>query len=501
MVKVWDIRTFQCVQTIADETTYRPENRLTGLYFNPNINSLVLTSKKINIWPFKAAEEMPTSHESTVTCAIFNKNFSCIISGDEESNVHIWDINEGKLLFKFTEAHNGNRITAMALDYSGRRLVTGAHDGSIKMWNFNNGQCLREFNYDHEPKEVSKLAFVGSDSSSKVQQIISVGWDKLVYIWPDENEPIVSWSKCLPASSGTSSKGPTGHSDDILSLTYCQREKLIVTGGQLGQVIAWHMETGFPRAYLHEIDPSLLSASEDEPKAVEDLIYSGLICMLISVSADNCIRFWDMRDITFRHKSVLENNGELITCACLGPAEDVLVVGDEVGNVRIIGIAAVSKISVLKHFNAHRAGITNLQLFTTEETNVTLLLTTGVSRNVKLFAKNCNFLGYLGQGKNWDIRGQGVPPRNPKYSQVFYRGGMSKGAGRENRESEENKKKEQRRHKEVGGSKGEGTGLDVFRGINIERYGPEPIYESLGENYKSRTGKEIILNVAGVKKL
>ena len=76
---------------------------------------------------------MPTSHESNVTCAIFNKNFSCIISGDEESNVNVWDINEGKLLFKFTDAHNGNRLTAMALDFSGRRLITGAHDGSIKM--------------------------------------------------------------------------------------------------------------------------------------------------------------------------------------------------------------------------------------------------------------------------------------------------------------------------------------------------------------------------------
>ena len=49
VVKIWDIRTFQCVQTIADQTTYRPENRLTGLYFNRKINSLVLTSKKINI--------------------------------------------------------------------------------------------------------------------------------------------------------------------------------------------------------------------------------------------------------------------------------------------------------------------------------------------------------------------------------------------------------------------------------------------------------------------
>lgn len=496
IVKVWDIRTFQCVQTIVDKTIYRPENRLTGLYFNPRINSLILTSKKINIWPFKAAEELPTSHESTVTCVLFNKNFNCIISADEESTVHVWDINQNTLLFKFMEAHNGNRITAMSLDSSGRRLITGSHDGSIKMWNFSNGQCLREFNYDHEPKEVSKMAFIGNDSSTKVQQIISVGWDKCLYIWPDENEPIVSWSKCLPTH------GHTGHTDDILSLTYCPKEKLIITGGQLGQVIAWHMETGFPKAYLHEIDKSLLSHIENESKAVEELLYSNLVHMLISVSADNVVRFWDMREISFKFKHSVNNNNELITCACLNPDENWLIIGDEIGNVRVIEYVPAPKFHLLYHFNAHRSGISAISLFTTEESQVTLLMTIGVSRDIKIFTWEMKYLGYLGQGKAWDIKGEGIPSRGPKFPPVFYRG--SPGKGDKNLDLEKNASKRTQNNfkikRSTEGVKSESMGGAVFRDIDIDKSRIEFIPQTIEESFRVKTGKDLSISLPWQKK-
>lgn len=495
IVKVWDIRTFQCVQTIVDKTIYRPENRLTGLYFNPRINSLILTSKKINIWPFKAAEEQPTSHESTVTCVLFNKNFNCIISADEESTVNVWDINQNSLLFKFMDAHNGNRITSMSLDSSGRRLITGSHDGSIKMWNFSNGQCLREFNYEHEPKEVSKLAFIGNDSSTKIQQIISVGWDKCLYIWPDENEAIVSWSKCLPTH------GHTGHTDDILSLTYCPKEKLILTGGQLGQIIAWHMETGFPKAYLHEIDKSLLASNENESKAVEELLYSNLVHMLISVSADNSIRLWDMRDISFKIKHLVNGNNELITCACLSPDESWILLGDETGNVRVFEYAPVPKFSLLYHFNAHRTGISAISLFTTEESQITLLVTIGVSRNIKLFTRDMKYLGYLGQSKTWDIKGTGVNSRAPKCPPVFYRGNPGKGG--DNAEREKNLKKRAQNNFKIKSSenvRNESMGGAVFRDIDIDKSRIEFIPPTVEECFKVKTGKDLIVTCPWQKK-
>ena len=374
------------------------------------------------------------------------------------------------------DAHNGNRITCVSLDSSGRRLITGSHDGSIKMWNFNNGQCLREFNYEHEPKEVSKLAFIGNDSSTKVQQIVSVGWDKCLYIWPDENEPIVSFSKCLPTH------GHVGHTDDILSLTYCPREKLIVTGGQTGQIIAWHMETGFPKAYLHEIDKSLLTSGEGESKAVEDLLYSNLVNLLISVSADNLLRLWEMRDLTLKEVFNLANNNEMITCACLSPNEKLLILGDEAGNVRVIDYLPVPKCAILYHFNAHKTGISNVCLFTTEESQITLLMTTAVSRNIKIFTEKMKYLGYLGQSKTWNLGGEGINARPPKYSPVFFKGGQGK-FGYQTK-NENNKKRTQKDFKipdKTNTNRYESLAGDVFRGIDIEKSKVEHIPVTLEE--------------------
>lgn len=52
----------------------------------------------------------------------------------------MWDIEDGKLMSKFGNAHGGkNKITAGCFDSTQRRLITAGIDGTTKMWNFSNG--------------------------------------------------------------------------------------------------------------------------------------------------------------------------------------------------------------------------------------------------------------------------------------------------------------------------------------------------------------------------
>ena len=53
VVKIWDIRTYGCNQTIFDKVPYRPEDRLTSLLFDHITNNILLGSRKINLWFFK----------------------------------------------------------------------------------------------------------------------------------------------------------------------------------------------------------------------------------------------------------------------------------------------------------------------------------------------------------------------------------------------------------------------------------------------------------------
>lgn len=53
VVKIWDIRTYACIQTIFDKICYRPEDRLTSIIFDRTTNNILACSRKINLWFFK----------------------------------------------------------------------------------------------------------------------------------------------------------------------------------------------------------------------------------------------------------------------------------------------------------------------------------------------------------------------------------------------------------------------------------------------------------------
>lgn len=497
VVKIWDIRNYQCIQTITDKTTYRPENIITGIQFNHRINSLMLTSKKINIWPIKATEDMSTSHEFDVTCAMYNPNFGSVISCDDQSNVYVWDLEDGKLIFKFGEAHDKMRITAMAFDISQRRLITGAHDGSIKMWNFNNGQCLREFNYDKEPNEISCLLFIGNEGANKMQHIVSVGWDKHVYVWPDENEAVVSWIKCLPGET------QRGHTDDILSATYSTRDKLLVTGGQTGQMIVWHFETGFPKAYLHDVDPSLVLPADSTGRAIEELAYISFENLILSISANGTVRVWDLSEMKKKLQFNIKHfNSVLITCASLSPDETRLATADEVGNLKLTDISDLYKPKQLFFINAHTRCINSVQIFFSEEHDSTMIITSSSDKNVKLFSITGKLYGYFGQGKRWRLKeltrrsDEETVFSEPNEPPSFIKDPSKLSASGLNSSMEELRKESANRYfaRERAKRGFESSSADVFRRIDISRFKVETIPHSLDELYKQRLGRSIKKN-------
>ncbi len=49
------------------------------------------------------------------------------------------------------------------------------------------------------------------------------------------------------------------HNDDVMSLAFCRTNQLIYTGGHDGSLIAWNLETGYVKFYLHDYDPTCMS--------------------------------------------------------------------------------------------------------------------------------------------------------------------------------------------------------------------------------------------------
>jgi hypothetical protein len=56
VVKVWDIRTYKCLQTITDTAVYWPENKVSTVLYNPARKAIVTASTKLKQWQYASRE-------------------------------------------------------------------------------------------------------------------------------------------------------------------------------------------------------------------------------------------------------------------------------------------------------------------------------------------------------------------------------------------------------------------------------------------------------------
>ena len=54
VIKIWDTRTFRCLQTIHDTNNYQPENRITSAFYDENEKKLVTCSNQIVTYKLKS---------------------------------------------------------------------------------------------------------------------------------------------------------------------------------------------------------------------------------------------------------------------------------------------------------------------------------------------------------------------------------------------------------------------------------------------------------------
>jgi WD40 repeat protein len=83
-----------------------------------------------------------------------------------------------------------------------------------------------------------------------------------------------------------------------MSCTFDIETLLIFTGGVDGTLIGWNFETQFARYYMHEWDPTCVSENFiRDSKSVDSIVIMDFKRLLISMSADQILRFWDLTDL------------------------------------------------------------------------------------------------------------------------------------------------------------------------------------------------------------
>ena len=94
-------------------------------------------------------------------------------------------------------------------------------------------------------------------------------------------------------------RNPTDvHQQDIMSCTFDLKKMVIFTGGVDGTLIGWNFETKYPKYQMHEWDETCTSENFiADSKSVDALIIMEKERLLLSMSADQYLRFWDIDNL------------------------------------------------------------------------------------------------------------------------------------------------------------------------------------------------------------
>eukprot|EP01052_Picozoa_sp_SAG31_P019768 SAG31_NODE_1457_length_8260_cov_2.805416_1_plen_660_part_00 len=305
-IRIWHIRTFECLQTVVDKNVHPPENAFTALLLDDTGGRLVAAGSYLSVWACdtpatKAAEaakappvDLAGLHDSKIICSLFSAKFQQVTTIDSSGGVvvHDYDQSTSRLIrtcrFSVEMGHGEMaNITAAVLDSNGSRLVTAATNGSIRLWNVNSGEQMPlplplpsgapgapvpgsleaaegtgltlkpkqpvatsddlRFMKPVKPVEVTGLAWIPGSTSASVHHIAVTGWAGAVSLWGD---PAI-WrygtptQVALPSPSArlaAASGAQPGRATDVLSLVCCPKE-FIAVGTADGRVLLYYFRT------------------------------------------------------------------------------------------------------------------------------------------------------------------------------------------------------------------------------------------------------------------
>ncbi|GBG26560.1 WD repeat-containing protein 48-like [Hondaea fermentalgiana] len=309
------------------------------------------------------AEDMP------VIAACINTVSLTIITATGRS-VKVWDLFTGKQLRRFENLMSSD-VTTMCMDDRQRKFLLGDHAGNIHVFNYTTGALMKTL--DRHAAEVSQIMYC---IGHKV--VLSVSWDRTVVLHsefdPDRGFKLREMDRLFL------------HEGDISCTDYNAKEALIATGSLDKSVRFWNFESG----KLH----GKVFCSADLTSV---RFLPGAQC-LVAADRSSVLSFWTVPlvdhggDVELEVPNLRQQEGaesselSVVLSMKWDEASGLLVTGDEYGSIRThrISRSATNEIlceEVWTHSSAHEDGITCIDI----STKLQLVVTTSYDCGVKAF--------------------------------------------------------------------------------------------------------------------
>eukprot|EP00050_Salpingoeca_kvevrii_P000537 m.150559 g.150559 ORF g.150559 m.150559 type:complete len:550 (-) comp10147_c0_seq2:24-1673(-) len=245
-IKIWDVKDQVCLNTLVGiiphplATVPKP---VSCCIWHENSQSLITGSFNslaiISIVKDEHQLAVNTTHDSPISAAIYVPQVDQVVTACTGGVIRTWRASDGTELLRFSDAHSGAPITALASGFRGKRLASAASNGTIFVWNILNGLALQRL-VKVDPVEVSAITFCGS-------KVLAVGWDRKLSVFRVGDEIDLASTPVL-IQQDTSLAQHVSHEGDILAMDL--NHHLLATGSVDGIVFIWNIRMGVVEAKL-----------------------------------------------------------------------------------------------------------------------------------------------------------------------------------------------------------------------------------------------------------
>eukprot|EP00752_Nemacystus_decipiens_P016546 g14788.t1 len=312
VVKLWDIRTFHCVQTFqANHDGDMPRDKSSTSCFvhfkmppfrsnqEQDEHRLVLARGK-RLLPFDQyrCKTEAITDDFAVTCACFNHTSLTILTATEKT-VKIWDAVGGILkgVFKgITEAD----ITAVCLDDRQVGVVTS----EVAVYNFRNGAKMKDL--DTQAGPIAGLVYCGREKAVLVacQDGDMVCFDEMD---PDKAVVLVNFEG-----------GGSAYSEDLNNVAYSHCNGLVATSSCNPEdgILIWGFSTGRQEHVLAH------GKAEGLASSMTSLVFLDPHPLLLVTYSDGTMRVWGVKGGPLKGLLVLTFSNQAPQEACFWGGED-----------------------------------------------------------------------------------------------------------------------------------------------------------------------------------
>ena len=332
-VKIWDIRTFTCVQTLSVVSS-----QITCFTVGFPEKMIITGAKYLNIFVYDEPRDQFLVDESPSIFSTYNSLFNFFITV-HSTVVKIWG-EKGHLLQIFRELTKDD-ICAATLDARKRKLFIADASGHIVAINVKNGTRVKKF-VAHDD-EVTGLVY-----SDDHRALISSSWDKRVRVHDD--------SKSDPKATVKFDRPQQNESVNCIAAQFST--SLMASAGEEGVI------------HFNKFNSSRQEASIDTGSEVRHLLFLNPTHVLVSCDAEGLIHLWYAESNRIIQSSLLAivNEGAMmnvpISALAFDQTDNFLLTGDEHGDLKIYAVGSLlTKASA--SYGKHKEG--NKKTFITSE--------------------------------------------------------------------------------------------------------------------------------------